>query len=160
MDKQQIAIKLIMDDLGWSFSMKEFKDRLVLQKAIYLIQEAGFNLGYHFSWYLKGPYSSRLASDGFCIQNELHYGQDESQEYAIEPNSKKPIDRIRSFFQERNEQLSLKLELLASVHFLVKKKKITGENRISDTLQKCGKPFTPEQVATALQELSQNGLLS
>jgi len=48
-----------------SFDMNSFDDRLKLQKFVYLIQEAGLNLGYDFKLYLHGPYSTMLARDGF-----------------------------------------------------------------------------------------------
>ncbi len=63
MDRRQIAVKLVMDTLGLECSVETFADRLVFQKAIYLVQVGGVDLGYHFQWHLKGPYSRSLAGD-------------------------------------------------------------------------------------------------
>ena len=45
-----------------------FRQRLVLQKTIYILQD-GFNipLGYDFSWYVHGPYSPALARDAYLL---------------------------------------------------------------------------------------------
>jgi hypothetical protein len=45
MDRQQIALKLAADGLGLHFKIGSFQDRLILQKAIYLVQAAGVHLG-------------------------------------------------------------------------------------------------------------------
>ena len=54
-DQQQIGLKLTWDALGLPDQLDSFAARLSLQKAIYLVQEAGVQLGYSFHWYLRGP---------------------------------------------------------------------------------------------------------
>lgn len=45
---------------------RDFNQRLILQKTIYILQKGfGIDLGYHFSLYIKGPYSPSLAKDGY-----------------------------------------------------------------------------------------------
>ena len=48
--------------------MLDFDARLRLQKAVHLLQ-AGFDvdLGYQFNYYLRGPYSTGLASDAYSL---------------------------------------------------------------------------------------------
>lgn len=48
-----------------AFSVASFHDRLRLQKTVYLLQIFGIYLGYHFGWYLYGPYSPALTRDAF-----------------------------------------------------------------------------------------------
>ena len=55
--------------------MKEFEDRLEVQKIPYLAQEYGIDLGYDFKWYLKGPYSKQVTHDGYQIYELLKNGQ-------------------------------------------------------------------------------------
>src|SRR5205807_10531285 len=45
----------------------DFEKRLEFQKTIYLLQEAGADLGYQFGWYKHGPYSSSLADDAYVL---------------------------------------------------------------------------------------------
>ena len=52
---------------GKELNMNEYPDRLMLQKIVYLLQEAGINFGYDFNWYVKGPYCTRLAADIFDL---------------------------------------------------------------------------------------------
>jgi uncharacterized protein YwgA len=54
-----------------------FNDRLIFQKTIYLLQAFGLYLGYYFSWYIHGPYSTTLTRDGFALidkySERVHY---------------------------------------------------------------------------------------
>ena len=63
MDRQQIGVKLTIDGLKLPFKVDSFEDRLIMQKAVYLAQAGGVNLGYYYHWYLYGPYSPSLHSD-------------------------------------------------------------------------------------------------
>ena len=62
---------------------------------------------------------------------------------------------------EDQADLAKHLELLASVHFLVERKKIPREDprKISDTLKRYEKDFDEEDVSRALGELTTHGLL-
>lgn len=59
----------ILKNFYESFDMSTFKNRLKLQKLIYLIQANGINLGFGYNFYLYGPYSTDLARAGFQIDN-------------------------------------------------------------------------------------------
>ena len=52
-------------------NMEDFDERLRLQKIVYLLWAYGISLGYGFNWYVRGPYSPKLASDGYTIDDEL-----------------------------------------------------------------------------------------
>jgi len=41
-------------------SVDDFNDRLRLQKIVYLAREIGFDCGFAFDWYVRGPYSPSL----------------------------------------------------------------------------------------------------
>ena len=60
MDRQQIALKLAVDGLELPFEINSFEDRLILQKAVYLAQAGGVNLGYYYQWYLLGHFCLSL----------------------------------------------------------------------------------------------------
>lgn len=65
----------LFNGIGKQLSMDEFEDRLEVQKIPYLAQQYGLDLGYTFSWYLKGPYSKQVTQDGFLIHNTLQRGE-------------------------------------------------------------------------------------
>jgi len=52
-------------------NMDSFENRIRLQKLIYILISYKIHFKYNFSWYVKGPYSSDLANDGFCFMETL-----------------------------------------------------------------------------------------
>lgn len=162
MDRQQIGVKLAIDALKLPFRVGTFEDRLIMQKAVYLAQTAGVNLGYYYHWYLYGPYSPSLTRDGFAIAMDISAGLDESKGWKLDDESSKRLERIRGLFGEKDSsKLAGKLELLASVHFLVDRKQASRVDTagITATLERFNKPFREEHVKGALEELKSYGLL-
>lgn len=162
MDRQQIGVKVTMDALGLPFSVDHFMDRLILQKVVYLVQAAGAQLGYQFHWYLRGPYSPLLARDGFGIAAELANGEDESKQWHLSLQSAKRIAPVKRLIgKTKQEELAKRLELLASVHFLVDEGQVSPDTHaINKRLRLFGKDCTPEQVKAALRELRRHGLIA
>jgi len=162
MDAQQISVKLTIDALGLPFKVDQFEDRLIFQKAVYLTQAAGVRLGYQFHWYLRGPYCSVLAADGFPIAWELAGETADSVGWKLDDASQAKLAQLRDLFTDDDRsRLARKLELLASVHFLAGRRHMAGQEAsvIAQTLQKYGKDFDEHEVAQALEELTRHGLL-
>lgn len=63
------ALWLLIKDV-YDFEMDTFDGRLKLQKTVYLLQAFGVNMGYHFNWYKRGPYSPDLTRDGFEVSKD------------------------------------------------------------------------------------------
>jgi len=163
MERRQIGLKLAMDRLGLDVKVETFDDRLILQKAIYLAQAVGANLGYYYRWYLRGPYCPAVAEDGFAIEAELSQGMDKARNWALDAGSAAKLGRIRGITDVTpREKLARKLELLASVHFLIDRRQVSGKDpmEIAQTLRRFDKLFTVQQVAAALQEMASNGIIS
>jgi len=162
MDRREIALKLTLNALGLPCQMREFNDRLILQKAIYLAQAAGVNLGYYFGWYLHGPYCSSLAEDGFSIDVQAADSTPESEGWRLDNSSTAELKKIEALFAGKNRKaLAKDLELLASVHYLVDRKQVSGEHvaAIQSKLQRYGKEFTDDNVNGALRKLRGHDLL-
>ncbi len=165
MDRREIALKLTLNALGLSVKMDTFDDRLVFQKAVYLAQAAGIDMGYYYGWYLRGPYSSAAAADGFAVANELAVaaGADESEGWQLDAESLAKLAKIRPLFGADETSMTGRLELLASVHYLLARKQVVGEDAetIKQKLWACGKEqFSQEDVETALGTLREYELLS
>ncbi len=163
MDRQQIALKLTVEGLGLTFEIDTFKKRLILQKAVYLAQEIGVRLGYYYQWYLYGPYCPSLARDGYSISEELIKDVDESKGWILDKASQNRLDRLKKLIIESEEEdRSRKLELLASVHFLLKRRQVQDKNtaEITAILKKFGKDFTEREVEDAMRELDKYELLA
>ncbi len=92
--------------------------RIVLQKRVYFAQAFGIELGYHFGWYVFGPYSTELTKDAYALQ-----GLGSRLEGTVPKDKLGEIERLSEFFAEvktlgskRSERYWL--ELLSSLHFL------------------------------------------
>ena len=163
MDRQQISVKLAVDGLNLPFKIDGFMDRLVMQKAVYLAQAAGVNLGYYYHWYLHGPYSPSLTRDEFAAAMDISAGMDESEGWKLDESSVQRLEGIRAIFSEpERDKLARKLELLASVHFLIDRRQVSKVNtkRVTATLKRFGKDFSEEEVKGTLDELKVYGLLA
>jgi len=163
MDRQQIGVKLTTDGLGLDFKINSFKDRLIMQKSVYLAQAAGVNLGYYYHWYLYGPYSPSLTRDEYAISMDISADMDESKGWKLDDKSSQRLKRIRGIFAGlKGDKLAKKLELLASVHFLIDRRQVSkvDTSRITKTLERFNKDFSEEEVKKALGELISYGLLA
>jgi len=162
MDRQQIGVRLTIDGLKLPFRIDTFEDRLILQKAVYLAQAAGVHLGYYYHWYLHGPYSPSLTRDEFAIATDISVGLNESEGWKLDDSSSQRLKGIRKLFAEpERAKLAKRLELLASVHFLIDRKQVSevDTGRITATLKRFNKDFRKEEVKEALGELKSYGLL-
>jgi uncharacterized protein YwgA len=98
--------------------MKDFDERLRLQKTVYLLWANGISLGYGFNWYVRGPYSPQLASDGYALSDELF---EESKNITLN-NEESIIESLNKFKEILGDKIddSLYLEILASLHYIKK----------------------------------------
>ena len=55
-------IGLLAKDVG-NFDAGSYEGRITFQRTIHILQSFGIDLGYHYDWMLKGPYSMELAKD-------------------------------------------------------------------------------------------------
>jgi len=107
--------------LGLTDTLKNFEfdftRRLQLQKIVYLLQEAGAELGYHFGWYIHGPYSSSLANDAYPLSS----APAEIIDTFKSPVDEKAAKKFRSLIDSvpSDKRRADVLELLASVHYVM-----------------------------------------
>ena len=162
MGRRQIGLKLVMDHLGLPVTLDTFGDRLILQKAIYCAQAAGVNLGYSYRWYLRGPYCPAVTDDGFAMRDESAQGIEESESWTLDYSSVGKLERIRDLLVGDRTALETKLELFASVHFLIDHGQVTRRDptQITETLARFGKNFTEDQVKDAIGEMNSHGIPS
>ncbi len=163
MDRQQIGLKLAVEGLNLPFQIITFEDRLILQKAVYLAQAAGVNLGYYYHWYLYGPYSPSLTRDEYAVYTDISAGMDESEGWKLDDRSSQRLEEIRDIIVEpERDKLAKKLELLASVLFLIERKQVSQRimEEITSILRRFNKDFSEEEVRNSLRELKDYGLLT
>jgi hypothetical protein len=163
MDRRQIGTKLVLEALGLSAKrLSTFNERLTIQKAIYLAQAAGVSLGYHFRWYLRGPYSPDLTNDVFAVAAELGEGVDESEGWRLDERWYAVLQRLRGLIPAGDPQRRAReLELLASAHFLVRRGQVSRADatETAGVLRRFGKDYSVEDAARSLGVLREHGLL-
>ena len=146
----------ILKRIGNYGEMETFDDRLILQKTVYLLQAFGVYLGYRFSWYLYGPYSPELASDGY----DLIPNYDEIE--PVDFSSEEAEERFRLFLEflgdeDRNPTW---LEALASVHSLCKLYPERSKDEILDQVARKAPYFDHQLADQAWDYLRSQGMLS
>lgn len=160
MNTQQTKLGLALQHAGVPLSVESFDDRLILQKAVYLLQQAQIHLGYRFRWYIRGPYSTDLTEDVFALSRLPDKGQAELAIWSMDTTSHDRITKLRDWFtQATGKVLARKLELLASVLFLIVTQQAPASNpaRISAILKENDKMFEPNEVAEAVVDLRAHG---
>jgi len=119
LDAPLILLSLVLDALEVEKRVDTLAARKSLQKSVYLAQQLFPSLGYHYNWYLMGPYSPELARDYYgLIEAET---DPEVNNYSLSENAKIAMANVRpSLIPPSELPLSQDswLELLASVHYL------------------------------------------
>jgi hypothetical protein len=161
-NRQQISVLLALKDLGITQRVESFDDRLSIQKSIYLAQAAGANLGHHFAWYLRGPYSRDLARD---VLDALQCDDlaTETVGWELDDATRAKLSTLRAALEPPATLPKPSwLELLASVHFLIDRKQVPSMDSaaIETRLRKYDKTFPEVQVQEALSWLDRLGLVS
>jgi hypothetical protein len=109
---------------------------------------------------LHGPYCSPLASDGFAIQQEISGGSQDAATWHLSDSIKTILGRIQEWFRESDkEQLAKKVELLASVHFLLIRKNLATPSDIHHVCEEYKKGFSLEDIDRGMRELRRYGLI-
>lgn len=99
---------------GEKFNASSFEKRMEMQKAIYILQEAGIRVGdYDFLWYKHGPYCQSLQDDLLCLSavpdTIIRYSED----------AKEVIERVKKVFKMKVKySRSAWVECLASLQYL------------------------------------------
>jgi uncharacterized protein YwgA len=114
----------ILKNFYSDFSIGKFENRLKLQKIIYLMQAYGLNIGYNYSLYLYGPYSTELTRDGYALPD---FSQIEKIGFST-PSDNNKFLRFIEFIGKRKDDIKW-LEIVASLHLL----KTQGYNDIRAT---------------------------
>lgn len=114
-----IGAKTILSMVADRFGLKRdsTEDRLKLQKAIYLLQAHGLQLGYGFSWYRYGPYSQDLVYDAYSVLgfDRANY-EEKKHPLKFSPNSEQKFKDFEDICSDVLDDAQ-QLELVASVDF-------------------------------------------
>lgn len=117
-----VTLKLVLEALGVPTTIQRLNERKYIQKAIFLAQAAGVDLGYSYGWYLRGPYSPRLTRDYFALDEALTAGDGlGTEDVRLRKDVSERLHELRDLFQVPVGVDLLGadwLELLASLRYL------------------------------------------
>jgi hypothetical protein len=145
--------------------MQNFEDRLLLQKRVYFLQEFGIPFEYSFGWYIRGPYSSELADDGFenesisklSYTNWEHFSQylpkTESEDGAALEKAGRFFDSLRECARTNGIPEDRLLELSSSLHFVTANWYSGDYAAASSRLRKLKPGFSDREIELAQQLL-------
>lgn len=134
------VFSLVLDK---SVSMKNYKDRLMLQKLGYLLKVIDKSIDYKFNWYHRGPYSPDLARDAFNLKNP---------EYTNTPKIQTLASVIKNLLPDKiNED---KLELFSSIIYLINERKLDNLDDILFSIESTKPWFSKEDVKGAFENIT------
>jgi len=159
MNRQQLLFGLALREAGVPLDVSSFDHRLVIQKAVCVLQHAGIHLGYRFRWYLRGPYSTEVASDAFWLAGQSKAFAEELEGWRLDEASRSRIADLKALFTATSvSALAERLELLGSILFMVRTKQAAPEAKdITRLLRSNNKHFKEAEVSEALATLSRYG---
>lgn len=160
MANEQAALKLMLEEFELQPAVGTIKERKTVQKAVYLGQASGVDLGYRYNWYVMGPYSPALTRDYFALGESLSSGDDPSRHYQLQESAKTRLARVKPLIEPPAEVELPRpewLELLASVHYLLEARRMPWD-RATDYLSK-QKPHVASYAAQARHALEEHGLI-
>lgn len=129
------------------FKIDSLEDRIIIQKKIYLAEQLGLKLGYDYSWYIHGPYSTQLTS---VIYECIPKGQEAFSSYQLTSQAQeivKEVNDIDILAQKMGMPLVKWLELATSVVFW--KDVYTMENTI-ENVHKYKPQFSKRDIEKAI----------
>lgn len=121
MDAKLIALRLFLDSMDIPATIDTVDDRKRVQKAVYLAQVAGADLGYRFSWYLMGPYSPSLTEDYYAMDEKADELKAATKGRKLHEAYQSVLSDVRRDIRKPDDVMLADeqwLELLASYHYL------------------------------------------
>jgi len=160
METKLLVLKLFLDTLGVDDSIDTVDDRKRVQKAVYLGQLSGVDLGYQYGWYRMGPYCPSLTRDYYALESDLAAGALNPKNQALNAAAVERLKTIAPLLHPPMADVSQEdwLELLASVHFLRTASNQSDAEALA-TLKK-QKPHVADHFAVAVDVLKKNKLLN
>lgn len=149
MNNSQLATALALRDLKCG-SLETINDRILLQKKIFLAQDLGLPLGYGYSWYIHGPYSTDLTSVAYQIIPE---GFDSIEKNSFKEPYATMISKVNALEEEifqKGLQISVVqwYELLASIAYWNNRGYNTEEEVVAK-IKETKPQFSAEQTSAA-----------
>ena len=111
---QRVKLTLrVLNELSFKADMSSFRERLRVQKVVYLLEHFGLQTGWGFSWYIHGPYSPSLA-------HELYdYGNVDFKRQELGERERRAITRLKEKL-DPSAMTAPELEAAAAVVYITR----------------------------------------
>lgn len=104
----------VMKELGEKPKVENFEDKLIIQKTVCILGMLGFDMGYRFSMYVRGPYSPDLTKHIYRNQRIV---ENLKTDYSLTKREKELIEKVK----EASDNLDfVLLEIMTTYAFLRK----------------------------------------
>lgn len=104
-----------LKEMNFEPNMEKFEDRLIIQKTVCLLKLLGFDLGYSFSLYVRGPYSPDLTKDLYEHTDEVDHLK---TGYSPSEEEKKKLQKLFDISDQLNPTM---LEIISTYEYLVRR---------------------------------------
>lgn len=126
----------------------KFQDRLVIQKTVCLLEMMGMDVGYHFSLYVRGPYSPSLTEDLYSHKVEVN---NLKTNYAPNEEEKK---QLHTFLDVSNNLEPTVLEIMSTYAFLIRDSD-NNEKQAITKLKKLKSFYSEGRIAMGISKAKQ-----
>jgi hypothetical protein len=118
-NQNEIILSRLLKLMGVdSIQMDDFNNRLKYQKLIYLAQNVGINIGYGYSWYVRGPYSPLLTRTLYNIKEDpTLFEKGNTIKFKKEDEIVERLNKLRKVLGPKFDD-PIYLEVLASLQYL------------------------------------------
>jgi len=118
LDRDTVLLSKFCDETN-SFTLDDLPGRISFQKRVYLLQAAGIDLGYRFTWDLRGPYSRGLALAGEQLAREREAARELGKALTLRGSVEEKIRQARELMTAPDGvDEAAWVEFLASLHYL------------------------------------------
>ena len=158
MDRQTIDLGYVLRQFpSLDFGMGDFAHRLRVQKFVYLLQAFDIYLGYDYTWYLRGPYCTHLATIGYALSRAYDRIPRDQKMAFVNPDVQERFVRFKGFIRGRENDNGF-LEIAASLHVLHRTSGM-GKDAIIERVAAKRECFSREQCAGIWEEMERWNLM-
>jgi len=147
MDERIIKLAGVLKLFGKDADMSSYDNRLILQKIVYILKCRGVGLDYFFGWYIRGPYSCSLATDGYVLSNKPYIGPS-----MIPDEEARTVKEVKETLGEDMKN-GKKMEIIASLLFLKNECRFLDDAGLVERLRGRKPWLTESEIQEGLEKL-------
>jgi len=157
MDFEEINLKLYLDELGLNHENKTLNNRITIQKAVFIGQCAGIDMGFHYEWHIRGPYSRDLTPVYYRFNRHFNDGETEYEYCSLKEKVKERISEFKDIIKPPDDvklETPQWLEFIASIMYLMNV--FDGdENKVKSQLRKSNKSGYCKYYPKAINKINE-----